>query len=116
MASINYNNRVFRSVSNSDNGEVSSATTFHDHQDGNVVWATYSGGAIRCGTLIATVENVSRLDMRYHQVNARGELMTGHCRSTPEVLPDGRIRLHERWQWTSGDASAGESAIEEVLP
>ena len=33
--------------------------------------------------------------MRYHQVNDRGELMTGVCRSTPEVLPDGRIRLHE---------------------
>ena len=52
--------------------------------------------------------------MRYHHVNAAGELMTGVCRSTPELLPDGRVRLHERWQWTSGDGSSGESVIEEV--
>jgi hypothetical protein len=44
----------------------------------------------------------------------RGEFMAGECHSTPEVLPDGRIRLHERWQWTTGDRSRGESVIEEV--
>lgn len=52
--------------------------------------------------------------MRYQHVNAEGELMTGICRSTPEVLADGRIRLHEKWRWTSGDLSSGESIIEEV--
>jgi hypothetical protein len=52
--------------------------------------------------------------MRYHPVNDAGELMTGRCRSTPELLPDGRLRLHERWQWTSGDGSEGESVVEEV--
>jgi hypothetical protein len=40
--------------------------------------------------------------------------MTGICRSTPEILPDGRIRLHEKWQWTSGDRSSGESIVEEI--
>lgn len=35
------------------------------------------------------------MDMRYHQVNDRGEGMTGVCRSAPELLPDGRIRLGE---------------------
>ncbi len=52
--------------------------------------------------------------MRYQHVNRDGELMTGHCRSTPELLPDGRLRLHESWQWTSGDGSRGESIIEEI--
>jgi hypothetical protein len=32
----------------------------------------------------------------------------------PEVLPDGKIRLRENWQWTSGDFSEGESVIEEI--
>ncbi len=32
----------------------------------------------------------------------------------PEVLPDGRLRLREVWQWTSGDLSQGESVVEEV--
>ena len=40
--------------------------------------------------------------------------MTGRCASTPEVLADGRLRLHERWQWTCGGEEEGESTVEEV--
>jgi hypothetical protein len=52
--------------------------------------------------------------MRYHQVNDKDELMTGICISRPEILADGKIRLHESWEWTSGDKSTGKSIIEEV--
>jgi hypothetical protein len=52
--------------------------------------------------------------MHYHQVNTKGELMTGICRSVPEILPDGKILLHETWEWTSGDYSKGKSLLEEV--
>ena len=34
--------------------------------------------------------------------------------SQPERLVDGRIRLHERWQWTEGSSASGESIVEEV--
>lgn len=54
------------------------------------------------------------LDARYQHVNEDGELRTGMCRSTPEVLEDGRVRLNEKWKWTSGDGSSGESVVEEV--
>jgi hypothetical protein len=111
---INYDKRIFRSVSNSDNGEVSAATEFHYRQDGDIVWAVYGGGAIRFGTLVAKVDEASCLDMRYQHVNNSGDLMTGRCHSTPELLADGRLRLHERWQWTAGDHSSGESVIEEI--
>ncbi|AQG79025.1 n-acetylglutamate synthase [Spirosoma montaniterrae] len=110
-----YNNKTFRSVTNTANGEVGNETLFYYRQQGQIVWADYSGGSIVKGFLIATVQNDNSLNMRYQHVNKRGELMTGRCQSTPEILPDGRIRLHERWQWTSGDGSAGESIIEEVL-
>jgi hypothetical protein len=40
--------------------------------------------------------------------------MTGKCFSKPEIIDDGRIRLHEKWQWTSGDFSQGESIVEEI--
>ncbi|WP_313187142.1 hypothetical protein [Sphingobacterium siyangense] len=53
--------------------------------------------------------------MRYHHINTAGEIMTGLCRSTPEILKDGRIRLHEEWKWTSGDQSSGKSIIEEIV-
>lgn len=114
MPGIDYDGRRFRSLRNSGTGEVDEQTRFEYHQRGGVVWATYEGGAVRFGTLVATVDAAGVLDMRYHHVNAAGELMTGRCRSTPEVLPDGRLRLHESWQWTSGDGSQGESVIEEV--
>ena len=114
MTDINYHDRLLVSVSNSASGEVGADTVFHYRQRGAVVWATYEGGQIQFGTLVATVRDDGALDMRYQHVNRDGGLMTGRCRSTPELLPDGRLRLHESWQWTSGDGSRGESIIEEI--
>jgi hypothetical protein len=110
-----YNNKTFRPASNSVNGEVDTTTRFHYYQDGSIVWAEYSGGSIAKGSLIATVNEDGSLDMRYHHVNNDGELMTGKCKSIPETLEDGRLRLKETWQWTSGDESSGESVLEEVM-
>jgi len=95
MGNINYNGKTFKSVSNTDNGEVSAETIFHYSQQGNIVTATYSGGGILAGSLIAVVDEQGVLDMRYQHVNDRYELMTGTCVSTPEVLENGKIRLHE---------------------
>jgi hypothetical protein len=116
VAGIDYDGRRFRAVETAANGEVSGETLFHYRQSGSVVWATYEGGSVRFGTLVATASDAGVLDMRYAHVNTAGALMTGTCVSTPERLPDGRLRLHERWQWTSGDGSRGESVVEEVAP
>ncbi|QYO65472.1 hypothetical protein [Leptolyngbya sp. 7M] len=112
---INYDARKFVSVHNSANGEVGGDTVFHYHQSENLVWAEYSGGGIILGNLIAICNDDGVLDMRYHHINLSRELMTGICRSVPELLPDGRIRLYETWQWTSGDRSSGSSVIEEMI-
>lgn len=112
-----YANKTFRSQSNTSNGEVSASTTFRynqDTQNPHIVWAEYSGGSITRGFLIATVQEDQSLDARYQHVNKDGELRTGMCRSMPEVLEDGRVRLNEKWKWTSGDGSSGESVVEEV--
>ncbi len=114
MPSFSYDNRRFRAVTQAANGEVDAATTFHYRQERDIVWATYAGGGIRFGTLVATMKEDGSLDMRYSHVNAAGDLMTGTCQTTPEQLPDGRLRLHERWQWTSGDHSEGTSIVEEI--
>ena len=111
---INYNNKEFRSIQNSATGEVSDETVFRYRQEGNIVTAEYEGGEIIFGTLIATVDNHGVLDMRYQHLNQASELMTGKCVSTPELLGDGRIRLHEKWQWTCGNEAKGESVAEEV--
>lgn len=111
---IHYDNKTFRSISNSESGEVDGETLFHYQQEGKLVSATYAGGSIVFGHLIALVDEKGELDMRYHHLNLTGEIRTGICHSIPELLPDGRIRLHESWCWTNGDASAGTSIIEEV--
>ena len=111
---MNYNDKVFRPTSNTKNGKTSSETIFHYKQVDNVLTSEYSGGKIQKGHLIGLVDKNGNIEMRYHQVNDKGELMTGICKSKPEILENGKIRLHESWEWTSGDKSKGQSIIEEI--
>lgn len=114
LVNINYNNKKFRPVQNSANAETSESTVFTYEQNGNILTSSYAGGQIEKGHLIGVVDNFGNIDMRYHQINRKGELMTGICQSKPELLPNGKIRLHETWQWTSGDKSKGSSILEEI--
>jgi hypothetical protein len=111
---MNYNDKRFRPINNTNNGETSAETTFHYKQVGNILTSEYSGGKIKSGHLIGLVDNDGNIEMRYHQVNDKDELMTGTCKSKPEILENGKIRLHESWEWTSGDKSKGQSIIEEI--
>lgn len=112
---MNYNNKKFRAFSTSENSEVTNEVIFHYKQRDNIVSCTYNGGTIVSGHLLGTVDDNGLINMHYHQYNSNNELMTGICTSTPEILADGRIRLHEKWQWTNGDQSEGESILEEVI-
>ncbi len=110
----NLEGKVFRSISNTANGEVGAETLFRYHHTADIVTADYSGGGIVVGHLIARVLAGGRLDMRYHHLNDKGDFMLGECISTPELLPDGRLRFKEEWRWLSGDLSSGSSEIEEI--
>jgi len=111
---ISYHDKYFRPVNNTANGETSAATIFHYLQDGNIISATYSGGRIRKGQLIGIVAEDGKFNLRYQQVNEEGEIMTGICISTPELMENGKLKLYEKWKWTSGDLSEGESVVEEL--
>jgi hypothetical protein len=111
--SMNLNGKTFRATSNSETGEVSSATSFKYFEEDGLVWAEYSGGDILKGNLIGTRDVDGSLDLRYQHVNRRGEIKTGICRSTLETNSDGKIRIKEKWQWTCADNSEGESEIVE---
>jgi hypothetical protein len=110
----NLDGRIFRSVTNTPNGEAGPGTLFYYRQRGDVVSAEYSSETIVSGHLLARVLENGELEMRYHHLNNKGEFMVGKCVSTPEVLPDGRLKFKESWQWLSGDRSAGYSEIEEL--
>ena len=111
---IHYEGRVFRSVVNSVGGDVSEGTTFQYHQRGDLVWATYAGGAVRFGTLLAKVDPLGNLDMRYQHLSVDGHFKSGRCQSRPEFLADGRLRLHEQWRWIDGAEGDGNSIVEEI--
>src|SRR4051794_16611343 len=111
---ISYNDKTFRSIANTANGEVNGDTIFQYQQNSFLVSATYSGGGVLFGHLIGLVDANGVMDIRYHHVNNEGKLRTGICFTTPELLPNGKLRLHEKWKWTNGDESEGESIVEET--
>ncbi|GGZ75606.1 n-acetylglutamate synthase [Algibacter mikhailovii] len=111
---IHYTNKRFRLLSTSDNSEVSTAIIFKYQQEGNILTCNYSGEQILSGHLIGIIDSNGHITMRYHQINKNNELRTGTCYSKPEIMASGKIRLHEHWQWTSGDFSKGESILEEI--
>jgi len=106
--------RVFAAIENTPNGDADSKTRFHYHQQGNIVWADYSGEKILRGQLLGQAAADGSLEFAYQHLAGDGAPRTGTCKSTAERLSDGRLRFHEEWQWTSGDRSRGRSTIEEV--
>lgn len=66
---MNYNNKKFRPVQNSENGETTEDTIFEYKQIDNILTADYKGGEIIKGHLIGLVDKNGNIDMRYHQVN-----------------------------------------------
>lgn len=111
---INFNNRTFRPISSSENSEISSDIVFVYKQEGNILTSSYKGGNILEGHLIGLVSDNGAINMRYHQINRNGELMTGICNSKPRIDSNGKIKLYESWEWTSGDKSKGTSILEEI--
>ncbi len=112
---MNYNNKKFKPISNSENGEVSSEMIFHYQQQGNILTCEYQGKNIIIGHILGIVDDFGNIDMRYHQINQEGQIITGICKSTPKISESGKIRLYEEWQWTSGDNSQGKSILEETM-
>jgi len=98
----------------SENSETSSDTIFVYKQKGNILTSTYNGENIIEGHLIGLVAEDGTINMRYHQINKNGELMTGICMSKPEIDSNGKIKLYESWEWTSGDKSMGTSVLKEI--
>lgn len=109
--SVSLDGRRFAVVDNQ-NGDVDAQTIFTYHQDGVAVWAAYAGGAVQRGFLVGTRQG-ERLDIRYVHLDSTGATSSGHCVSRIEQLGDGRLRLHEVWEWESRPGS-GDSLVEEL--
>ena len=91
---------------------MTTETEFVFGQEGRVVHARYGGGAIDVGFLVGIVDGAT-VEFRYVHVDREGTIASGHSTDTIEVLSDGRLRLHERWEWESKEGS-GTSILEEI--
>lgn len=109
---IDYDGRRFRDVAHAD-GDGPSAMY---RQRGDLLWADFSGGTIRRGSLTGVVRPDDSLEFTYTMALADGSVLAGHCESTPELLPDGRIRLHEHWERYGAEAASGVSQLDEIAP
>ena len=114
MTTINYGGRRFRGVVNYDDGDLTRETLFAYHQEGSIVWGECAGGGVAHGFLVGTVGDDEVLTLLWQYVSHDGRLVGGTCVSRPEVLADGRLRLHEEWAVTLGGTQKGRSVIEEV--
>lgn len=111
---MDLNNKYFKSVGNSDNGEVSADTLFHYKQNDEIITASYQGGNILLGQLIGKMFPDKHLEFSYQHINTDKEIMTGFCKSYPEINEEGKIVFKEFWQWTCKDHSQGQSIIVEI--
>jgi hypothetical protein len=84
----------------------------HYHQQAELIWAEFGGERVRTGRLVGVCDNHGVIEAAYCQIMGDGEVVAGRCVSTPTVLPDGRLRLTERWH--RADGSSGVSYIDEL--
>lgn len=107
---INLNQKIFKALNNSENGEVSSEVTFYYFQKENIVWGTYEGGQIIKGNLVGLLDK-EKLTMTYQHLNQQNEFLSGKCETKISTNKEGKILLNERWQWTCKDFSKGTSLL-----
>jgi hypothetical protein len=112
VGEVDLDGRRFAAVRTDRGGQVDGDTVFHYRQRDDLVEATYAGGRIRRGTLIGTRAG-DELDFRYVHLDVDGATASGRCHTRVEVLPDGRVRLHETWTWESRPGE-GRSVLEEL--
>lgn len=113
MQPINFNNKTFRLVNNSENGTSNSETTFLYRQEGNLVTADFSGGTVRYGKIIALHEG-EQLRMVYQMITTGNELKAGQAIAQISRIPDGRIQLSLDWEWLEPGSNRGRSEYEEI--
>ena len=108
---IDYDGRRFRPVTDG-SGEESRVAVYR--QDGDLLWGEFVGGRARRGVLTGRCAPDGSLNFAYCMVLDDGEVVSGRCASTPQMLDDGRIRLNEVWERYGPHAGTGTSAIEEI--
>lgn len=113
MPEINFQNKTFTLVENSEKGAASSKTIFKYQQEGNLVTADYSGGVIKYGSIVARLEQ-DQLHMLYHCMTVDQELKAGKAIAKISFTKDKRIKLSLNWEWLGDQKDKGTSEYIEL--
>ena len=108
MSEINFNNKTFSLIENSENGKVNSETIFKYKQEGNLVTADYCGGTIRYGKIIAELKG-NTLKMLYQCLTTDNELKAGKADAEISLTENNKIKLKLNWEWLGEKKDKGVS-------
>ena len=110
---MNLDGRVMYVSSTDERGVVDSDTRLRFTQKGSRIFGRYDGGAVERGRLVGRLTG-SRLEFRYVQIEAGGEVHGGN--SACEVLPqpEGLARIVEHFTWRTRPGS-GVNVFDEVV-
>lgn len=108
MKAIDFNNKIFSLVANTDNGKVSNETIFEYRQEGDMVTANYYGGSIRYGKIIAILKDME-LKMLYQCITTGNELKAGKAMAEISFTENGKMKLTLNWEWLGGKMDNGIS-------
>lgn len=92
--------------------EVTQETIFHFGQQGDLVWAEYSGGKVRVGRLVGVI-NGDRLNHSYVQINSENKINSGEGTSRLVLNEYSKIEIIEEWEWKSQEGK-GKSVMTEI--
>ncbi len=113
QTSYNFNNKTFKLLANSSKGKATDETVFHYQQQDDRVTATYSGGSIVIGTIIARLSG-DRLHMLYQCLTTDQELMAGKATAEIRLNEQAKIHLKLHWQWLEDKERNGISEYVEI--
>ena len=99
-------------ASTAESGVVDASTRITFTQHASRVLGRYQGGRIRRGVLVGAVQG-THLRFRYLQVEASGELHGGRSNCDIQQTPEGRLRIVERFVWTTRDGR-GTNVFDEL--
>lgn len=109
---INLDGRHMYVSSTAATGVVGSDTRLEFLQRGSRVAARYAGGAVERGWLVGALSG-ARLAFRYAQRETSGHVHGGRSVCTVESLEGGRVRVVERFTWTTRPGS-GTNVFDEI--
>lgn len=113
MSKIDFNNKTFSLIANSENGKVTDETIFEYKQKGNLVTADYYGGSILYGKIIAILKD-DQLNMLYQCITTKNELKAGKAIAQISFAENDKLKLQLNWEWLDNKEEKGVSEYLEI--